>query len=125
MAQLQIVVRAENRSSGDTGGNLDVAEDVQLGQSCEHADVEKGGTEAAAGECQPHLAQKERSCCHACPTQESLNHRPGFGIKKSVQRNCVPPPLDTCQMRYLPGRCLQLPRRHSLVPVGIAFQLLS
>jgi hypothetical protein len=48
--QIEVVERADNRAAGHAGEHLDLAQKVELGETGEHADVEQGRPEAAAGQ---------------------------------------------------------------------------
>src|SRR5207244_2022384 len=53
--QPQVVQRADDRAAGDRRDHLDLAKEAELGELCEHADVEEGGTMAPAREGEAEL----------------------------------------------------------------------
>ena len=81
LADLQVVVGAEDRAPRDAGEDLDAAQGVVLRQPGEHADVEQRGAEAAAGERQADLAPEHRLQGVGVAAQEDAERLPGGAVR--------------------------------------------
>ena len=65
-------MRADDRASGDAREHLDPAEDVELGELRQDADVEERGAKAAARERQPDLPDARRERGLGCGVAEEV-----------------------------------------------------